>query len=281
MMCRGFLLGGTAGRTTLNGEGLQHEDGHSLILASSVPNLLTYDPAFGFELTVIVREGIRRMYEQQEDLFYYITLYNENYTHPGLVEADQTIDDINKDTIEGILRGGYCFERHCTDPKRPNVHLLASGSIMQQAIKAKEMLADLEINVCLWSITSFIELERDALDCDRINRLNPSKDQKVSCLEEMFCDESGVFVAVSDYMKSLSSGISRWLPGPLEVLGTDGYGLSETKSELRAHFEINADYIVQASLAALLRQKMIKPKEYRDFVKEIDVDPDKLNPRLR
>ena len=281
MMCRGFLLGGTAGRTTLNGEGLQHEDGHSLILASSVPNLLTYDPAFGFELTVIVREGIRRMYEQQEDLFYYITLYNENYTHPGLVEADQTIDDINKDTIEGILRGGYCFERQFTDPKRPNVHLLASGSIMQQAITAKEMLADLEINVCLWSITSFVELERDALDCDRINRLNPSKDQKVSYLEEMFCDESGVFVAVSDYMKSLSSGISRWLPGPLEVLGTDGYGLSETKSELRAHFEINADYIVQASLAALLRQKMIKPKEYRDFVNEIDVDPDKLNPRLR
>ena len=152
---------------------------------------------------------------------------------------------------------------------------------MQQAIKAKEMLVALEINVCLWSITSFIELERDALDCDRINRLNPSKDRKVSCLEEMFCDESGVFVAVSDYMKSLSSGISRWLPGPLEVLGTDGYGLSETKSELRAHFEINADYIAQASLAALLRQKMIKPKEYRDFVKEIDVDPDKLNPRLR
>ena len=281
MMCRGFLLGGTAGRTTLNGEGLQHEDGHSLVLASSVPNLLTYDPAFGYELTVIVREGIRRMYEQQEDLFYYITLYNENYAHPGLIETDQTLGDIDEDAIQGILRGGYCFERQLTDLKRPNVHLLASGSIMQQAINAKEMLAALEINVCLWSITSFVELERDALDCDRINRLNPSKVQKVSYLEEMFCNESGVFVAASDYMKSLASGISRWLPGPLEVLGTDGYGLSETKSELRAHFEINADYIVQASLAALLRQKMIKPKEYRDFVKGIDVDPDKLNPRLR
>ncbi len=281
MMCRGFLLGGTAGRTTLNGEGLQHEDGHSLVLASSVPNLLTYDPAFGYELTVIVREGIRRMYEQQEDLFYYITLYNENYAHPGLIETDQTLGDIDEDAIQGILRGGYCFERQLTDLKRPSVHLLASGSIMQQAINAKEMLAALEINVCLWSITSFVELERDALDCDRINRLNPSKVQKVSYLEEMFCNESGVFVAASDYMKSLASGISRWLPGPLEVLGTDGYGLSETKSELRAHFEINADYIVQASLAALLRQKMIKPKEYGDFVKGIDVDPDKLNPRLR
>ena len=281
MMCRGFLLGGTAGRTTLNGEGLQHEDGHSLVLASSVPNLLTYDPAFGYELTVIVREGIRRMYEQQEDLFYYITLYNENYAHPGLIEIDQTLDNIDEDVIEGILRGGYCFERQLTHLKRPNVHLLASGSIMQQAINAKEMLAALEINVCLWSITSFVELERDALDCDRINRLNPSKAQKVSYLEDMFCNESGVFVAASDYMKSLASGISRWLPGPLEVLGTDGYGLSETKTELRAHFEINADYIVQASLSALLRQKMIKPKEYRDFVKGIDVDPDKLNPRLR
>ena len=221
------------------------------------------------------------MYEQQEDLFYYITLYNENYAHPGLIEADQTLGDIDEDAIEGILRGGYCFERQGTDLKRPNVHLLASGSIMQQAIKAKEMLAALEINVCLWSITSFVELERDALDCDRINRLNPSKAQKVSYLEEMFCNESGVFVAVSDYMKSLASGISRWLPGPLEVLGTDGYGLSETKSELRAHFEINADYIVQASLAALFRHKMIKPKEYKDFVKRIDVDPDKPNPRLR
>ena len=281
MMCRGFLLGGTAGRTTLNGEGLQHEDGHSLVLASSVPNLLIYDPAFGYELTVVVREGIRRMYEQQEDLFYYITLYNENYAHPGLIEVDHTLGDIDEHAIECILRGGYCLERQLTDLKRPNVHLLASGSIMQQAIKAKEMLAALEINVCLWSITSFVELERDALDCDRINRLNPSKAQKVSYLEEMFCNESGVFVAASDYMKSLASGISRWLPGPLEVLGTDGYGLSETKSELRAHFEINADYIVQASLAALLRQKMIKPKEYRDFVKGIDVDPDKLNPRLR
>ena len=215
MMCRGFLLGGTAGRTTLNGEGLQHEDGHSLVLASSVPNLLTYDPAFGYELTVIVREGIRRMYEQQEDLFYYITLYNENYAHPGLIEIDQTLDNIDEDVIEGILRGGYCFERQLTHLKRPNVHLLASGSIMQQAINAKEMLAALEINVCLWSITSFVELERDALDCDRINRLNPSKAQKVSYLEDMFCNESGVFVAASDYMKSLASGISRWLTGCL------------------------------------------------------------------
>ena len=281
MMCRGFLLGGTAGRTTLNGEGLQHEDGHSQILASSVPNLLTYDPAFGFELVMIVREGIKRMYEDQEDVFYYLTLYNENYKQPALIESDRSIDDIDAETAEGILKGGYCYERNLVAKKRPSVHLLASGSIMQQAMVASKLLVELSINVCLWSVTSFVELERDALDCERINRLNPGKSPKVSFLENLFSGEVGVFVAVSDYMKTLSSGLSRWLPGHLEVLGTDGYGLSETKTDLREHFEINSDYIVQASLAALYRQNMITQKEYKASIKGLKIDPNKFNPRLR
>jgi pyruvate dehydrogenase E1 component len=281
MMCRGFLLGGTAGRTTLNGEGLQHEDGHSQVLASSVPNLLTYDPAFGFELVLIVREGIKRMYEDQEDVFYYLTLYNENYKQPKLIESNKGIEDIDAEKIEGILRGGYCYERNLVDVDRPYVHLLASGSIMLQALVANELLTKLNINVCLWSVTSFVELERDALDCDRINRLNPSKSPRVSFVENLFSTEKGVFVAVSDYMKTLSAGLSRWLPGQLEVLGTDGYGLSETKSNLREHFEINSDYIVQASLAALYRQEMITLKEYKSSIKGLKIDPDKLNPRSR
>ena len=281
MMCRGFLLGGTAGRTTLNGEGLQHEDGHSQILASSVPNLLTYDPAFGYELVLIVREGIKRMYEDQEDVFYYLTLYNENYRQPSLVETDKDVEDIDSVIVEGILRGGYCYQRNLIDSDRPHVHLLASGSIMQQALFASEILTKLNVNVCLWSVTSFVELEREALDCERINRLNPSKPKKVSYLESMFAKEDGIFVSVSDYMKTLSSGLSRWLPGHLEVLGTDGYGLSETKSNLREHFEINSDYIVQASLAALYQQKMITQKEYKSSIKQIKIDPGKFNPRLR
>ncbi len=281
MMCRGFLLGGTAGRTTLNGEGLQHEDGHSQILASSVPNLLAYDPAFGYELILIVRDGIKRMYEDQEDVFYYLTLYNENYKQPALIESDKGIEDINAEMAEGILRGGYCYERNLLHADRPSVHLLASGSIMQQAMIASEILSKLAINVCLWSVTSFVELERDALDCDRINRLNPSKSPRISFVENLFSAEKGVFVAVSDYMKTLPSGLSRWLPGHLEVLGTDGYGLSETKSELREHFEINSDYIVQASLAALYRQEMITLKEYKVSTKGLNVDVTKFNPRLR
>ena len=281
MMCRGFLLGGTAGRTTLNGEGLQHEDGHSQILASSVPNLLTYDPAFGYELVLIVREGIKRMYEDQEDVFYYLTLYNENYRQPSLVETDKDVEDIDSVIVEGILRGGYCYQRNLIDSDRPHVHLLASGSIMQQALFASEILTKLNVNVCLWSVTSFVELEREALDCERINRLNPSKSKKVSYLESLFANEDGIFVSVSDYMKTLSSGLSRWLPGHMEVLGTDGYGLSETKSNLREHFEINSDYIVQASLAALYQQKMITQKEYKSSIKQIKIDPGKFNPRLR
>ena len=280
MMCRGFLLGGTAGRTTLNGEGIQHEDGHSQILASSVPNLLTYDPAFGYELVLIVREGIRRMYDQQEDVFYYLTLYNENYSHPNLLDLGGEVDQIDDQIVQNILRGGYCFERTEVEVTRPTVHLLASGSIMQQAVSAREALAGMNLNVCLWSITSFVELEREALDCDRYNRLNRTVEEKIPFVTDLFSSESGVFVAVTDYMKSLASGLSRWLPGSLEVLGTDGYGLSETKAQLREHFEINSDYIAQAAISVLFRERLIDLKDYKRCAKKLNIKPDKENPRL-
>ena len=170
MMCKGFLLGGTAGRTTLNGEGLQHQDGHSHILASTVPSMLSYDPAFGFELAVIVREGMRRMYQAQEDVFYYLTLYNENYAMPDMADVVQQSGLTEAEIAQGILTGGYCFDAAQTTA---DVHLLASGSLMQQAIQAKKSLEQRGLSVSLWSITSFVELQRDALATAQINRDNP------------------------------------------------------------------------------------------------------------
>ncbi len=248
MMCRGFLLGGTAGRTTLNGEGLQHQDGHSHILASTVPNMLSYDPAFGYELAVIVQEGIRRMYLEQEDVFYYLTVYNENHLMPALPEGEGI--------IEGILKGGYCFRRSNRNQGEA-INLLSSGAIMQQALQAANQLEVLGYRVNIWSITSFTELEREAQSCERWNRLNPDKPVKQPFVEQLFEKEEGVFIAVTDYMKALANGIARWVPGRYETLGTDGYGLSESRQDLRDHFEVSASCIVQAALSALFRSGRI------------------------
>ena len=247
-MCRGFLLGGTAGRTTLNGEGLQHQDGHSHVLASSVPNMLSYDPAFGYELAVIVREGIRRMYHAQEDVFYYLTLYNENYAMPAMPEKE--------DLHTGILRGGYCCQMS-TRGSGDVVNLLASGTIMQQALAAAQTLDALGYRVNVWSITSFVELARQAQGVARWNRLHPEEPARVPYVQQLFAEQPGIFVAVTDYMKSHANGIARWIPGAYEVLGTDGYGLSETRQQLRDHFEISARYIVQAAVSALYRSGQI------------------------
>ena len=245
MMCRGFLLGATAGRTTLNGEGLQHQDGHSHISAATVPNLLAYDPAFGYEFGVIIREGIRRMYTEQEDIFYYITVYNENYRMPPIPE-DPAVS-------RGILRGGYCLQRSQRTAGEI-INLLAGGAIMQQAIKAAAELEALGYRVNLWSITSFTELEREAERCRRWNRLHPRAAQRRSHVEQLFADQPGIFIAVSDYAKGLANGIGNWIPGAYEVLGTDGYGLSESRADLRDFFEISADYIAQAAVSLLYRE---------------------------
>ncbi|MGB4247253.1 MAG: pyruvate dehydrogenase (acetyl-transferring), homodimeric type, partial [Pseudohongiellaceae bacterium] len=271
MMCRGFLLGGTAGRTTLNGEGLQHQDGHSHILASTYPDVKSYDPAFGYELAVIVRDGIHRMYTLQEKCFYYITLYNENYRMPALPE-DPAV-------IEGILRGVYCWQRSAAEGKQ--VHLLASGSIMQQTIGAADKLEAQGYRVDIWSVTSFIELQRDAQECDRYNRLHPLRAQKTPYVRSVFSKELGVFVAVTDYMKALPASIAPWMPRAYTVLGTDGYGLSETRDTLRDFFEISAEYIAHAALVSLYREKIISKAVFQADVANLKVRPDKADPLAR
>lgn len=268
MLCRGFLIGGTAGRTTLNGEGIQHQDGHSQIVANTYPNLKSYDPAFAYELVVIVREGIRRMYQEQENIFYYLTAYNENHTMPAMPQ--------DRDVSTGILAGAYLFEGD--NPEVRQVQLLGSGSIMQQVLAARDKLQEMGFSVCIWSVTSYNELYRNAEECDRDNRLHPTTEPKVPYVQTLFQDFSGVTVAVTDYMKALPNSIARWMPNDYYVLGTDGYGRSESRPELRRYFEINADYVCHAALVGLLRRGEIDAKQLKKFAQDLDIDPEKTNP---
>lgn len=269
MMCRGFLLGGTAGRTTLNGEGLQHQDGHSHVLASTVPNMLSYDPAFGYEIAVIVRDGIRRMYTENENIFYYLTVYNENHLMPELPEKDGI--------EEGILKGGYCFKRS-EKTQGEVINILSSGSIMQQALIAKARLEGIGYQVNIWSVTSFTELQREAESCERWNRLHPQDEPKKPYVSQLLGKEKGVFITATDYMKSLARGIEQWLPGRYEVLGTDGFGLSEARDELRDHFEISDKFITHAALYALYREDIISSEDFEKHCGLLDVEPDKRDP---
>ncbi len=275
MRTRGFLLGGTAGRTTLMGEGLQHQDGHSHILASTVPNLVTYDPAFAYELAVIVQDGIRRMYEAGENIFYYITLGNENYPMlPFPAEA----------TVDGILHGMYKCRRapdvgSAKGAKRTPVHLLGSGSILRESLRAQEILAErFGIAADVWSVTSYKELRREALEVERWNRLHPMAESRRNYLEQLLGQDKGVFIAASDYMKSLPEMIARWIPGGLTPLGTDGFGRSENRSSLRRFFEVDAEFITLATLEQLARRGAIKPERVQQAIKELDIDPEKADP---
>lgn len=281
MMCRGFLLGGTAGRTTLNGEGLQHEDGHSHVLASTIPNLVSYDPGLGFEVAMIVREGLRRMFELQEDVFYYLTLYNENYPMPSLASVSADTGLTEQEIEAGVLSGAYCFSRSVINDDAPWVNLMSSGSILQQAMAAQVQLSALGFNVALFSVTSFIELERDAQTCARYNRLHPLDESRRCYVEKLFAQQDGVFVAVTDYMKSLAAGIAPWLPGHLEVLGTDGYGLSESRPVLRDYFEVDAAHIVAAALAGLYKGKHIDGQVLETHLAKLNIDADRADPRTR
>lgn len=272
MMCRGFLIGGTAGRTTLNGEGIQHQDGHSQLIAKTFPDLKSYDPAFAYELVVIVREGIHRMYELQENIFYYITAYNENYEMPSMPEKE--------DAQEGILAGAYHYQSTESE-ESSQVHLLGSGSIMQQVLAAKEKLEAMGLEVSVWSVTSYNELYREAEECDRHNRLYPFDTEKVPYLQNLFAKTNGVYVAASDYMKALPNSISPWMPESFLILGTDGYGLSESRPDLREYFEISADYICHAALVGLFRNEELSAVELKKKLKTLDIDPDKVNPMDR
>ena len=271
MMARGFLLGGTAGRTTLNGEGLQHEDGHSHVLASTFPNLKSYDPAFAFELAVIVRDGIHRMYEKGEKIFYYITLYNENYPMPAMPEV--------ADIQAGILQGAYCWRPR--QGRGEAIELLASGSIMQQALSAAEQLQALGYAPAVWSVTSYVELAREAEACEREARLHPLSERQQPYVESLFADVDGPVIAVTDYLKALPASIARWMPESFTVLGTDGFGLSESREALRDHFEVGSSHIVQAALVELYRSGRISEQEMREQLGPLGIDTQKVDPAAR
>jgi pyruvate dehydrogenase E1 component len=269
MRCRGFLVGGTAGRTTLAGEGLQHQDGHSHLLALPVPNLIAYDPAFAYELAVIVRDGMKRMYEQQQDVFYYITVGNENYAMPPQPEGVE----------EGILKGLYKFKVSPKPELKLKAQLFASGAIMNEALRAQEILAEkFGVAADVWSLTSYKELRRDALECERFNLLNPGQPPRESYLAHTLKGAEGVFVAVSDYVKALPDAISKWMPKPLISLGTEGFGRSETREALRDFFEVDAKHIAWATLCGLRRDGALDAAALEKAAAELKIDPKKADP---
>ncbi len=271
MRCKGFLVGGTAGRTTLAGEGLQHQDGHSHLLAYPLPNLVSYDPAFAYELAVIIKDGIRRMYVDQEDIFYYITVMNENYPMPPMPEGNE----------EGILKGAYRCKRSTVKNNKLRAQLLGSGAILNEVLKAQDILGEkYNVEADVWSVTSYKELRRDAKNIERWNMLNPDKKPKVPHVSRCFGKQPGVFVAASDYVKTLPDSIARWVPGPLKSLGTDGFGRSETREDLRNFFEVDARYVVVATLYSLAQQDKLKMSTVSKAMKDMDVDPSKANPMI-
>lgn len=265
---RGFLLGGTAGRTTLAGEGLQHQDGHSQLIASQVPNILAYDPAYAYELAVIVKDGFRRMFQKQEALLYYITLYNEKYEMPAIPKGSE----------EGIIRGMYKLSSRDAE-HGPRVQLLGSGPLVREALRAQEILAErFEIGSDVWSVTSFSELRRDALDTERHNRLHPNDEPKQSFLNEALAESVGPFIAATDYVRLVSEQIARFLPAKLIALGTDGFGRSDTREALRRHFEIDAEHITIAALHALCEDGGFSRKKMDEAMDALNVERDRPNP---
>ncbi len=267
---KGFLLGGTAGRTTLNGEGLQHEDGHSHLLASTIPTLLSYDPAWAYEVAVIVQDGLRRMYADGEELFYYLTVYNENYAMPPMPAGVE----------EGILKGLYKFSEGPAGMKL-KAHIFGSGPILRFAVAAQKILAErFNVSADVWSATSYKALRADAMLKRRWNMLHPTQPPQTSYLERTLAKEQGVFVAVSDYVKLVPDQIAPWVPGGLLTLGTDGFGRSDTRAQLRRFFEIDTESIIIATLYALAEKGQVKRQAVEKAIKELGVDPDKRYPEI-
>ena len=270
MQARGFLLGGTAGRTTLNGEGLQHQDGHSQILALTIPNCVSYDPTFAHELAVIIQDGLRRMVENQENVYYYITLMNENYPHPGLKAGQE----------EGILRGLYLLERG-TPGVSPRVQLLGSGTILREVIAAAALLeSDWGVAADVWSCPSFTQLARDGADVQRWNLLNPSAQQKVPYVTQQLQGTEGPIIASTDYMKLFADQIRGFLPQGrgYRVLGTDGFGRSDTREKLRHHFEVDRYFVALAALKELAAAGLIPAAKAAEAIRKYGIDVTKPNP---
>ncbi|HET7686153.1 MAG TPA: pyruvate dehydrogenase (acetyl-transferring), homodimeric type [Candidatus Limnocylindria bacterium] len=264
---RGFMMGATAGRTTLTGEGLQHDDGHSHVLASTIPNIRAYDPAVAYELAIIVRDGIRRMVEENEDVFYYITLYNENWAMPPKPEGVE----------DGVLRGMYRYRPAEGGSRR--VQLLGSGPILHQAVAAQQILRERwDVAADVWSVTSYQQLRRDALDAERWNRLHPDAEQRVPYVTEALRGSDGPIVSATDYMKAVPDMVSRWIERPFTILGTDGYGRSDTREALRIHFEVSPQQIAYAALHGLCRVGEGSPDELRAALGALEIDPERDNP---
>jgi pyruvate dehydrogenase E1 component len=260
---RGFMLGGTAGRTTLNGEGLQHEDGHSHVLFSVVPNCRAYDPTFSYEVAVIIHEGLRRMVVEQQDVFYYLTLMNENYQHPAMPEGAQ----------EGILRGMYLLRESALEG--PRVQLLGSGTILREVLAAAELLeSEHGVGADVWSVTSFTELRRDGIEVERWNMLHPVAEPRRSYVSECLADRKGPVVASTDYIRAFADQIRQWVPGAYHVLGTDGYGRSDFRRALRKFFEVDRHYVTVAALKELADLGQIEPARVQEAIEHYEIDPD-------
>jgi pyruvate dehydrogenase E1 component len=274
---RGFLIGATAGRTTLNGEGLQHQDGHSHLLASTIPNCVTYDPTYSYELAVIIQDGLRRMYHERESVYYYITTMNENYAQPEMPKGNE----------EGIIKGMYLLEDGAAKEykvakplsKDVRLRLLGSGTILREVRKAAEILRkDFSVAVDVWSVTSYNELRRDALSIVRENLLNPAKKAKVPYVTSQLSKQNGPVISTTDYMKLYSDQIREFVPDSFRVLGTDGFGRSDSREQLRHFFEVDAKFVVLASLSELKDLGLVTGKQITDYMKANGIDQSKADP---
>lgn len=269
MRAKGFLIGATAGRTTLNGEGLQHQDGHSLLNAIAFPTVRSYDPAFAYETVVIIMEGLKRMYQDGEECIYYLMCENEPYDHPEMPEGCE----------EGIIKGMYRYRSREVENAKARVQLFGSGAILNGVLKAQEMLAEqFSIASDVWSVTSYTQLRREAGDCDRWNMLHPTETPKKSYLEEALDGAEGPFIAASDYVRALAEQLTPWVPGDYFVLGTDGMGRSDTRESLRRHFEVDSESITIAALSRLAKANVLEPKDVQDAISQLGYDAEKPNP---
>jgi pyruvate dehydrogenase E1 component len=269
MRSRGFLLGGTAGRTTLNGEGLQHEDGHSHLISATVPNCVSYDPTFGYEVAVIIQDGLRRMYAEQQDVYYYLTLMNENYPHPALPEG----------AAPNIIKGMYLLKPAAGKSKTPRVQLLGSGTILREVMAAAELLAkDWGVDADLWGCPSFTELARDGNAVSRWNMLNPAAKAKVSHVDACLKDTQGPVIAATDYVRAFAEQIRAYVPRRYVVLGTDGFGRSDTREKLRRFFEVDRHYVTIAALKALADDGALPMAKVGEALRKYGVDAAKPAP---
>jgi pyruvate dehydrogenase E1 component len=272
MRCRGFLVGGTAGRTTLAGEGLQHQDGHSHLLAHPYPTVLAYDPAFAFELAVIIEEGLRQMLEERRDVIYYLTVGNEPHPMPLLPEGVR----------EGILRGLYRFRRSSLGEAEAHAHLVASGMLVHEALRAQEILESRHgVAAHVWSATSWKRLFEDGIETERWNRLHPRERRRIPYVAEALATDPGVVVAVSDYTQALPASLGRWIPAETVTLGTQGFGRSDSRKALRDHFEVSAEHIAFSALAALAAGRGFRPEMLEQARQDLGIDPERPPPWRR